>query len=224
MSTVQPNLYESIRGVASEAVGHVLVSITATVQSYDRTSQTVTVDPDVNGAFVLSDGTEVPENLPVIGGVPVMFPGGNGVSLTWDLAAGDQVLLIIRDRSHDEIDSGVAQRPVTPRSRRRFSLADAVAIPQFKAPNAPLAASAVGANKVVLALPSGYTLRAGSSSSDKALALAQQVATKLAAIELAINTLVLPVSGPTAGPPAVPPFTTTTTTSDVASTRVFADA
>lgn len=222
--TIQPTMYEAIRRIASEASGAHIVSMTATVQSYDRSSQTVTVDPDVNGAFELPDGTELVQNLPVIGGVPVLFPGGGGVSLTWDLVQGDQVLLIFRDRSHDEVDAGVAERPITPRSRRRFSLSDAVALPQFTAPGDPLPSSAVGASKAVLKLPSGYTFRVGDASANKALALAQEVAAKLANLELVINTLVLPVSGATAGPPTVPPFASTTTTADVASTRAFTDS
>ncbi len=76
------------------------------------------------------------------------------------------------------------------------------------------------------ALPGGVTpdaVHVGSSTAALALAVAQTTAARVAALELAVNTIVLPVVGAAAGPPAVPPFPVLTTAADIATLRLKVD-
>jgi len=55
----------------------------------------VDVLPVVQRQIPTDDGSTEPEPLPVLPNVPLIYPRGGGCSITWALAPGDAVLLIV---------------------------------------------------------------------------------------------------------------------------------
>uniref|UniRef100_A0A6M3KTK7 Phage protein Gp138 N-terminal domain-containing protein n=1 Tax=viral metagenome TaxID=1070528 RepID=A0A6M3KTK7_9ZZZZ len=147
VDTLQDLLSEAIR---REVCARVHVSLPGRVISYDQATQTAAVQPILRARFETPDGEAEAYRLPVLNRVPVLFPQGGGCSITWPLTSGDDVLLVISERSLAEWkanDSG----DVSPRDPRRFDLSDAVAIAGLSSPSAPLAQ--VLADTVVMAAP-----------------------------------------------------------------------
>ena len=219
MTTRTPTLADALTRAAELASGGVLVSRVARVDSYDRTDQTITATPIVADLVDLEDGGREALELPTISGIPVVWPAGGGVSITWDLTPGDLVLLLGRDRSHDEVDAGRTSPPVVPSSSRRFSWSDVVALPGYRSPADPLPSSAVAASTVVVRLPLGASVKVGSGSAAEAVGLADLVDARITAIVNAFNshTHTSP-AGPTGVPVALIPAQATT-----ASTRLYTD-
>ncbi len=194
-----------------------------TIVQFDTVNNVATVQPVVRETAVI-DGVEVYAPEVQIPNVPVRWPGdGSGVSITWPLPVGAEVLLLVRDRSYDEVDGGGAL-PSTPASRRRWDLADAVVLPFGWSSRDPLPSNAYSGTQIVMRLPTARALLVGANTAARTLALATETAARLAAIEGVINGLTLPVSGATAGPPVPPPFLAPTTAADIQSTRVKVDA
>lgn len=203
------------------ARGGISVACTAEVLSFDRTRSEARVRPLVSALRASDDGDEQVD-APTIDGVPVVFPGGGGFAITFDVEAGDLGTLIIRDRSHDEVDAGDTSYPVQAASRRRFDLADAVFLPGFVAPGDGRPSNQAAADALVMRLPSGAELRIGSATASKALALAEKVDARVDTLQQAHDTH--KHTGVTTGPgtSAVPDVIVGPLAS-VASTRAFTD-
>lgn len=118
-------LDEKIRlGMATMFVG-----APARVVSYDAATQKVSVQLVLRARI---KGQTNAEKFPVIPNVPVRFPSGGDFSMTMPLSVGDFVWVDFSDRSLDEwLNTG--QADVTPQSRRRFNISDAVAYPGIRA-------------------------------------------------------------------------------------------
>jgi phage baseplate assembly protein gpV len=89
--------------------------------------------PAVKGYETDSTGKRVPLDLPLLVDVPVIFPRGGGVTLTFPVKAGDECLVVFADRCVDFWwQSGGVQEPV---SDRQHHLADGFALvgPQSQA-------------------------------------------------------------------------------------------
>lgn len=219
MTTSAPRLTDAIAVRVASALARVTSLRICRIEAYDRTKQTADITPLAWDWLPQPDGSSVVAQLPRVDGVPCAHIGGGGVSLTWDYAAGDLVIVGVRDVSHDEVDGG---RTATgePASLRRWSWADAVVLGAFAAPTSPLPSAAVSASGPVLRLPDGDALRVGDSTAAKALALAEKVATQISRIETEFNThthvLTIAVGGGS-GTAAVPAnqVTPTTTPADV---------
>lgn len=95
------------------------------VESYTVATQKCSVRPIVRAS--LKGGGTV--RFPVLTNVPVRFPAGAGFSMTWPIKAGDQVWLDFADRSIDEWCNSSDPTDITPQSKRRFHISDAVAYP-----------------------------------------------------------------------------------------------
>jgi hypothetical protein len=94
------------------------------VQTYDPATQLADVEPLV---ILRAEGLDL-TRAPILRGVPVAFPGGAGLSITWPLEPGNPLELIPQDADFGAYwASGVVGR--LPTSKRRFSLSDCVAIP-----------------------------------------------------------------------------------------------
>lgn len=77
------------------------VSIPGIIQSFDPDTVTCVVQPVVKGYIPISDGEANPSNLPLLLDVPVIFPRGGGVTLTFPVKVGDECLVVFADRCID---------------------------------------------------------------------------------------------------------------------------
>jgi hypothetical protein len=123
---------DSLEDVLEDALvgalyARVHVSLPGRVVSYDLTTQTAAVQPIVRARFRSEDDTVETYQLPVLPAVPVAFPQGGGCSITWPLQQGDDVLLVVSERSLDEWKATAAGE-VAAQDARRFDLSDAVAL------------------------------------------------------------------------------------------------
>lgn len=176
MSTIR-TLTDLTTAILSRARAVVRVAVTGTLSDHDPEASTVTAAPDV------SDG--VPP--PAIPGVPVIMPGGSLRGFTFGLSDGDRGVLVIRHRSHDEVDSGTSALPVTPSASRQMSLADAVCLPGYVPPaDGRPAAHFRQDGAPVLYMDDGEALHVGTSAAALALARADLVAAELSDLKAAI--------------------------------------
>ena len=134
---VNPSLEQVIWDLVDRRTRLMHTSFPGTVQSYDQAKQTATIQPVVARRYRLSDGEIHTEPMPVIAEVPVLFPSGGGMSITWPLVGGDPVTVVIAERSLAEWKAN-AKAATTPGDTRRFDLSDAVAIPGGRSPASPL--------------------------------------------------------------------------------------
>lgn len=110
-SAIQQDLQERMRTV-----------MPATVLAYHTTgprAQTIDAQPSAN-----FDGKPHAQ----VNDIPVLFPGGGGWSMEWDLLPGDLVVLFVADRELDGARDGNWQ-PYTPGDARMHSHNDALAMP-----------------------------------------------------------------------------------------------
>lgn len=212
--SARPSFSAVMQAAVRDGTFPVNVAVSATVKSYNRTRQTVEVEAMVQPSRDLLDGSREFVPFPVVRNVPVLWPASGVASLTWDLETGDEVLLIVRDRSHAEVRAGAAL-PTKPASGRRWSLIDAVAIPGLA--TRALDSSAVGANPT-LAMRAGKGLRVGASTASKALALAEKVDAELTKIATAHNSHTHTIPSGSSGTPSV-----SYTRAGTSSTRIFTD-
>jgi hypothetical protein len=131
---------ETLRLVLESALQDVHTSIPGTVRSYDATTQTAEVEIGVQRVRAAEDedvDEDVPESLPILQGVPVLWPRGGGVFLHFPMTAGDEVQVFFSEadlnawrESGGVVDPGVATR---------HGLAGAVALPGMFSMGNPLA-------------------------------------------------------------------------------------
>lgn len=190
-----PTIVEAVDTAITARLARVNTSLPATVMSYDRATQRATVQPAIRQR--LADGTT--QAPPAIVGAPVVFPGAGGASITWDLAAGDTVLLLV---SQTSLDEWLARggRDVVAGDPRRFDAADAVVLPGLRPAPDQLSGDAVRAATLVLKQGSSRVevradgvvtifaaeVRLGDDSA-VALALANLVNDNFAALRTAFN-------------------------------------
>lgn len=228
--TQDPTLADVIVRAVAGGLGRVRVAMDGRVVSYNRDTQSAVVTPLVEETVVDASGVRSGVALPDLEGVQIRWPSGGGVSLTWDLTEGDLVLLVFRDRSHDEIDAGDAGTSASlPSSGRRFNVYDVVGLPMGNPLASALPAASVAADAVVLRVASASgEIRLGDSTASKALALAEKVKGELDAIDSAFSshTHAFGYTGSGNGSSAQTGTTDagpTYTPADVDSERVFAD-
>ena len=127
MSTRTPTLAAILNAVKAQTFADLRVSMPARVEKYDDATQLADVQPLLKESYTDEEGERSIARLPVITNVPVVFPGGGGMRITFPVRAGDTVMLVFSDRS---IDSWLAQGgEATPEDERRHHLSDAIAIP-----------------------------------------------------------------------------------------------
>jgi len=88
-------------------------------------------------------------------------------SITWDLAAGDRVLILCGSRSLDEW-KGQGGGGIVARDARRHALQDAFALPSLPCPADPIPAEGVAAGAVVVM---GMDVRLGDATATEPIAL-----------------------------------------------------
>lgn len=122
-----PTFADVIRRAIDARLAEVHTAIPAKVEAFDAATQLAEVKPLVQAERIDETGARVVEPLPVIVGVPVVFPGANGFRVTFPITQGDTVLLVFSEASIDNwLEQGTDVDPGTP---RRFHIKDAIAIP-----------------------------------------------------------------------------------------------
>jgi hypothetical protein len=219
----KPTTAELLEEARRAAVGPVKVAQPAWVMSYDRTTQTATVQ--VATAYQVKDpetGELIARMRPPIPNVPIAWTS----STTWDPAVGEWGLCIFADRSLDEWKA-TGNRAVEPADPRRFDISDAVFLPGALPAAAPLPSSAVAAGAVVFWDRGTSDIRIGDSAASKWVALADDVLARLNLLESAHNShvhlYVTPAIPSAAGPTASTTAPVTPTVlDDIRSTKVKA--
>jgi hypothetical protein len=115
-----------------------------------------------------------------------MHIAGAGGSAVIDMDVGDKVILIFCDRSIDKYmqTGGPTNKPVTPASKRRFSISDAVAIAGLRTHLEPLPADAWHVGGTTIKSPD---LRLGSSLAFDFVALASLVLANFTSFKTAFD-------------------------------------
>lgn len=99
----------------------------AIVTAYDPARMTCSAQPAIKAKQEAQDGKVSDVQMPLCVDVPVVFPRGGGFSLTFPIAAGDEVLLVFASRCIDGWwDQGGVQNQI---EQRMHDLSDAFAIP-----------------------------------------------------------------------------------------------
>ncbi len=190
------------------------VSVVAKVEAWTADPPTVDCTPLVleEPAGLTDEGKRpAPFGSITLLGVPLILPLGADRGLTFGLKAGDLVTLLVRHRSHDEVDDG-STTPAAPASLRRLDFSDAVAIPGFTAPGGTALGSAKARSDgaPVLFMAGSDIFYIGDGNAAIKLARADLVESWMDAVKNYIAALTLPVAGAVAGPPLpAPPFPTT---------------
>lgn len=125
---------EHLDAALTKAISSALrVALPGIIQSFDPETVTCVVQPAINGTQTDDSGNEQSAPLSLLTDVPVIFPRGGGVTLTFPVKVGDECLVIFSDRCIDFWwQSGGIQDPV---DTRQHDLSDAFAIvgPQSQA-------------------------------------------------------------------------------------------
>lgn len=162
--SAKPTLVSAMRAAMRGQVAAVETALPGVVTGYDRAAQTCSVEVAVPLGRVGADGVVAHEAPPPLSGVPVVFPGG----LSYDLAAGDSVLLLFASRSLDEWRTTGA-RGAPPLDGRRHDLTDAIAIPGLRHAGAAIGSTGYAAGAWVV---EQTDIRLGSSAAASAVVLA----------------------------------------------------
>lgn len=107
-----------------KALSNIHTALPGQIEKFDGDKAQVL--PLVKAIFKSETG-DVVQDLPVISGVPVMFPRWANGGICFPLKKGDTGLILFAERSIEEwVTRGVAQSPNDP---RKFDLSDAIFIP-----------------------------------------------------------------------------------------------
>ncbi len=136
-----PSIAEVLNDATEAARDDVLTWLPATVTRYDAATQQVDAQPIQKARHYDEDGVAVVEARPVVTGVPVAFPGGGGLTVTFPIAVGDVVVLLYSGVSVDKWLRSGSDSPQDPEFHGRHSGADAVAIPCIQAFSRPRASA-----------------------------------------------------------------------------------
>jgi len=119
--------------LTDDIMSNLRVALPGIIQSFDPEAVTCVVQPAVKGYESDDAGKKSSLSLPLLVDVPVIFPRGGGVTLTFPVKAGDECLLVFSDRCIDFWwQNGGVQESV---DSRMHDLSDAFAIvgPQSQA-------------------------------------------------------------------------------------------
>jgi len=134
-----------LKTIFRELLAEVNTSFVGIIVSFDGKNR-VSIQPAIK--FKPTGGEEQP--LPILEDVPLIFPGGSTMKMTWTPLAGDAVIVICAQRAIDNWKTSGGL--VSPGNLRRFSASDAVAIPGLES---FATAVPVGTNPKIEALTGG---------------------------------------------------------------------
>lgn len=194
------NLSELLDIHARTICGRMSIGMVGEVQSWDKATQTCSVQPVTHTRFQNGDT----EQLPVIPRIPIRYPRGGGFMVTWPLERGDFVWLDFGERSLEEWKAS-GSGSYAPRNKRRFDLSDAVAWAGMISPANPIAEDVIKEDAMVLGHEAGCRIEIyetetliGAGATDF-VALAALVKSELADLWTALNTHVHVTTAVTGG-------------------------
>lgn len=92
---------ETLRLALAAAQSRLWTALPGVVSAFDAARMTVDVQPAHTGQVPNPDGTMRPLNMPLLSGVPVLWQGGGGITVTFPIAPGDECLVIFASRCID---------------------------------------------------------------------------------------------------------------------------
>lgn len=120
-------LHTAIVKAIADRLQDIYTAMPGALEAYDWQTGKARVKPQIQE---IQDSNGKYKPLPVIAGVPVVFPGGAAASLTMPLAAGDTGLLIFTKHA---MEVWLARGgDVAPGDPRQFDLTDAVFVPGLR--------------------------------------------------------------------------------------------
>lgn len=121
---------EMTRRALEARLARVWTCLPCIVESFNRQKMTVEVVPAINGQRKKADGTFVSYPMPKLVDIPVHYPGGAGVTFVFDIAVGDEVLVVFASRCIDSwwAQSGTGDAP----EFRMHNLSDGFALPGIR--------------------------------------------------------------------------------------------
>lgn len=183
------------------------------IDAYDPENKTATVVIPYSELFETDGVNDANVDYAPIPDVPVLFPRGNGWSITWPLAQGDPVLVIFAERSIDEWCASDGKTLITPAITEMHSDADCIAIPGLF-PSKNSRGMADGRNLLISHTSGGVVkiepngtmhvvgprLNVGSESANTALALADRTNTAIGNLQTRIDAIGILLGFPPLGP------------------------
>lgn len=125
-----PDAEEALRVALDGSQAQLWTALPGIVQSFNPVAMTAQVQPTINGLVRLQDGTFRELQMPLLLDCPVVFPGGGGVTLTFPVQPGDEVLVVFASRC---IDSWWQLGGVQGQAELRMhDLSDGFVIPQVR--------------------------------------------------------------------------------------------
>jgi len=118
------SLSESIKFILAQFKKSLNVSIPGVVNSYDDTTKRCSVLPAIRAQLTTNEFV----SLPLLTNIPVLFPSGGGILLTFPIKKGDSVLLVFSQRGLSNFKKDLKESYPT---SSILDLHDAVAIPGF---------------------------------------------------------------------------------------------
>lgn len=108
-SVRSPDMADIIRQAIEDRLAEVHVMLPGRIDAYDADLQKADVEPLIRRLQETVDG-EIKEDLPVIPGVPVVFPRAGGFKITMPVQPGDRCMLVFCERSIDTYQTGQGRR------------------------------------------------------------------------------------------------------------------
>lgn len=188
--------------------GRMSVGMVAQVQTWDRATQTCSVQPVTHARFQNGDTAQ----LPVIPRVPIRYPQGARFVITWPLQRGDFVWLDFGERSLEEWKAS-GDADYAPRNKRRFDMSDAVAYAGIASPADPIEDTVIKSDAMVLGHRDGCRIEIYETETllgvgaTEYVALANLVKSELDLLWKALesHTHTVPITGAAGTTPSTPP-------------------
>lgn len=109
MTTRSPELADIIRQAIEDRLVDVHTMLPGRIDAYDPATQKADVEPLIKRLQKTVDG-EIKEDLPVISGVPVLWPRAGGFKLTLPVSKGDRCMLVFCERSIETYQTGQGRK------------------------------------------------------------------------------------------------------------------
>lgn len=141
--SIEPTYVELFRRAVDARLAETFVSVPAEVVTYDRATQTATLQPMVKRLVPDADGILQEESFPQIKNVPVIFPRSKTHHAHFPLSPGDSIGIVFTDRSMASWRSTGLQS--SPGDARVHALSTPYAIPGLYPLASPMPTAAVTA-------------------------------------------------------------------------------